>query len=132
MLSTKIQEWGIFQESFFLDEVFQYYKYHTLNQFLKSNSIRYEYKLRAICSNNSYCYNFALYMEMCKIFLNMTNFLSIHHLVLYLLCVVNDPKCRSVYFDTFFYLPFVTNDGNEFWSHGNTTRKSYGKMPSIG
>lgn len=41
MLSMKIQEWGFFQERFFLDEVLQYYKYHTLNQFLKSKSIRY-------------------------------------------------------------------------------------------
>ncbi|XP_035206798.1 piggyBac transposable element-derived protein 3-like [Stegodyphus dumicola] len=84
--------------------IVRYYGHHTLKQFIKSKSkpIRFGYKLWALCSNDGYCYNFALYCG------KETNTSESDKLplgtkvVLNLQSIVEDPKSHRVYFDNFF------------------------------
>ncbi|KFM60345.1 PiggyBac transposable element-derived protein 2, partial [Stegodyphus mimosarum] len=103
MLSKNFQKWGIFHENLSVDEmIVRYYGHHTLKQFIKSKPIRFGYKLWALCGNDGYCYNFALYCG------KETNTSESDKLplgtkvVLNLLSIVEDPKSHRVYFDNFF------------------------------
>ncbi|XP_035216457.1 piggyBac transposable element-derived protein 3-like [Stegodyphus dumicola] len=103
MLSKNFQKWGIFHENLSVDEmIVRYYGHHTLKQFIKSKPIRFGYKIWALCGNDGYCYNFALYCG------KETNTSESDKLplgtkvVLDLLSIVEDPKSHRVYFDNFF------------------------------
>ncbi|XP_035216951.1 piggyBac transposable element-derived protein 3-like [Stegodyphus dumicola] len=103
MLSKNFQKWGIFHENLSVDEmIVRYYGHHTLKQFIKSKPIRFGHKFRALCGNDGYCYNFALYCG------KETNTSESDKLplgtkvVLNLLSIVEDPKSHRVYFDNFF------------------------------
>ena len=62
MINAYFQQFGIFCENLSIDEmIVKHYGYHTLKQFIRGKTIRFGYKLWALCVSNGYCYNFDLY-----------------------------------------------------------------------
>ena len=62
MIQDSFIKFGVFEECLAVDEmIVRYYGHNSLKQFIKSKSIRFGYKLWALCGASGYCYNFDLY-----------------------------------------------------------------------
>ena len=61
-VNAKFQQWGVFEKYLSVDEmIIHYYGHHELKQFIRAKSIRFGYKLWALCSVSGFCFHFSLH-----------------------------------------------------------------------
>ncbi|GFY75307.1 piggyBac transposable element-derived protein 1 [Trichonephila inaurata madagascariensis] len=61
-MNANFQKWGIFDKYLSINEMMiRYYGHHYFKQYIKGKSIRFGYKMWALCGKNGYYYNFDLY-----------------------------------------------------------------------
>lgn len=101
LLNTRFQQWGVFHQHLAVDEmIVKYYGHNALKQFIRAKPIRFGFKLWALCGDNGYCYNFALYCG--KTVGEESNEPLGTRVVSNMLNIVKNPQAHFVYFDNFF------------------------------
>ncbi|GFX35935.1 piggyBac transposable element-derived protein 2 [Trichonephila clavipes] len=61
-MNANFQKWETFDKHLSIEEMMiRYYSHRYFKQYIKGKPIRFWYKMRALCGNNGYCYNFDLY-----------------------------------------------------------------------
>jgi hypothetical protein len=99
-LNENFRKWGIFQKYLSIDEMMvRYYGRHGLKHFIRGKTIRFGYKLWALCGDSGYCFNFSLYCG--KEAVQSNNPLGTR-VVTNMLSVVDDPFGYTVHFDNYF------------------------------
>ncbi|GBP88386.1 PiggyBac transposable element-derived protein 3 [Eumeta japonica] len=60
--NESFRKFGIFESKLAVDQmIVKYFGHHGIKQFIKGKSVRFGYKLWALCGVSGYCYNFSLY-----------------------------------------------------------------------
>jgi hypothetical protein len=128
-LNENFRKWGIFQKHLSIDEMMvRYYGRHGLKHFIRGKTIRFGYKLWALCGDSGYCFNFSLYCG--KEAVQSNNPLGTR-VVTNMLSVVDDPFGYTIHFDNYFssYDLLKILKDNGFRATGTIRDNRAGKCP---